>query len=105
MSKGKTKFRNPLLQNTEKTSTETSTSTATLTSTSTPKMPSPFVDPGASQRNRGKLAFDKTHARLTVWINKELKEQLEAMTREMGIPKTALINEAVADQLRKYMQR
>ena len=105
MSKGKTKFRNPLLQNTEHTSTEASTSTATLTSTSTPKIPSPFVDPGASQRNRGKLAFDKTHDRLTVWINKELKEQFEALAREKGIAKTALINEAVADLLRKYMQR
>ena len=105
MSKGKTKFRNPLLQNTEHTSTEPSTSTATLTSTSTPKIPSPFVDPGASQRNRGKLAFDKTHDRLTVWINKELKEQFEALAREKGIAKTALINEAVADLLRKYMQR
>ena len=105
MSKGKTKFRNPLLQNTEQTSTETPTSTDTLTSTSTPKIHSPFSDTGASQRNRGKLAFDKTHDRLTVWINKELKEQFEAMARETGISKTALINEAVADLLRKYMQR
>jgi hypothetical protein len=40
-----------------------------------------------------------------VWINKGLKERFEALAREKGIAKTALINEAVADLLRKYMQR
>ena len=109
MSKGKNKFKNPLLQNTEKrdtdTSTETSTSTATLPSTYTPNTPPIAPDPSGTQRNRGKMAFDKTHDRLTVWINKELKEQFEALAREKGIAKTALINEAVADVLRKYMQR
>src|SRR5919199_890818 len=98
---GKTKFRNPLLQKTLDTSTETSTSTDTLTSTSTP----PKNDQSGTQRNRGNLAFDKTHDRLTVWINKALKREFEALANDRGISKTALINEAVADLLRKYMQR
>lgn len=105
MSKGKTKFKNPLLQNTENTSTETSTSTDTLPSTYTSPVPNPLHETGNTQRNRGKLAFDKTHDRLTVWINKALKERFEALANEKGIAKTALINEAVADLLRKYMQR
>ncbi len=105
MSKGKTSFKNPLLQNTENTSTETSTSTDTLTSTYTPSNPTPVTEYGGTQRNRGKQAFDKTHDRLTVWINKALKERFEALATEKGISKTALINEAVADLLRKYMQR
>ena len=101
MSQGKTKFRNPLLQKTADTSTDTSTSTETLTSTSTP----PQQEPGTTQRNRGNKAFDKTHDRLTVWINKALKREFEALATNKGISKTALINEAVADLLRKYMQR
>ncbi len=105
MSKGKTKFRNPLLQNTDNTSTETSTSTVTLPSTYTPPSPTPAPEHAAIQRKRGKLAFDKTHDRLTVWINKGLKERFEGLATEKGIAKTALINEAVADLLRKYMQR
>jgi predicted transcriptional regulator len=51
------------------------------------------------------MAFDKTHDRLTVWINKALKQKFEALANDRGISKTALINEAVADLLRKYMQR
>ena len=98
---GKTKFKNPLLQKTPDTSTETSTSTETYTPTSTP----PSSEQGTPQRNRGNKAFDKTHDRLTVWINKALKREFEALAANKGISKTALINEAVADLLRKYMQR
>ena len=98
---GKPKFKNPLFQKTPETSTETSTSTDTLTSTSTP----PTNEHGGTQRNRGNKAFDKTHDRLTVWINKALKQKFEALATDKGISKTALINEAVADLLRKYMQR
>ncbi len=98
---GKTKFKNPLLQKTPDTSTETSTVTETYTPTSTP----PNTELGATQRNRGNKAFDKTHDRLTVWINKALKREFEALATNKGISKTALINEAVADLLRKYMQR
>ncbi len=105
VSSSKQKFRNPLLQNTEDTSTETSTSTDTLTSTYTSPKPSHESEHGGAQRNRGKQAFDKTHDRLTVWINKALKERFEALAAEKGISKTALINEAVADLLRKYMQQ
>jgi hypothetical protein len=101
VSMGKTKFKNPLLQKTADTSTETSTSTETLPSTST----SSSNEPGTTQRNRGTKAFDKTHDRLTVWINKALKREFEALATNKGISKTALINEAVADVLRKYMQR
>ena len=109
MSKGKSKFKNPLLQNTEKrstdTSTDTPTSTATLPSTYTPIDTPPSSEPSGTQRKRGKMAFDKTHDRITVWINKGLKERFEALATEKGVAKTALINEAVADLLRKYMQR
>jgi hypothetical protein len=40
-----------------------------------------------------------------VWINKALKREFEALATNKWISKTALINEAVADLLRKYMQR
>jgi predicted transcriptional regulator len=47
-------------------------------------------------------AFEKTHERITLWLDKKLKEQFEQLADEEGISKTALLNEAVADVLKKH---
>jgi len=56
-------------------------------------------------RKRGKQAFEKTHQRFTGWIDKNLKEQFEKLAAEKGVSKTSLLNEGLADLLRKYMQK
>jgi hypothetical protein len=56
-------------------------------------------------RKRGNQAFEKTHQRFTGWIDKNLKQQFEKLAEEQGVSKTSLLNEAIADLLRKYMQK
>jgi hypothetical protein len=56
-------------------------------------------------RKRGNQAFEKTHQRFTGWIDKNLKQQFVKLAEENGVSKTSLLNEAIADLLRKYMQK
>ena len=67
--------------------------------------PSPRVNPFQPVRKRGNQAFEKTHQRFTGWIDKSLKQQFENLADEQGVSKTSLLNEAIADLLRKYMQK
>jgi len=108
------KFVNPLYQSSEKTkveetretpqegdllpftSTESSTSTPTFTETYT----STYTD--TQRRKRGTQAFEKTHERITLWIDKSLKQQLDALSSDEGIAKSTLLNEAIADLLKKF---
>ena len=66
---------------------------------------SPPVRPFQPVRKRGNQAFEKTHQRFTGWIDKNLKQQFEKLADEQGVSKTSLLNEAIADLLRKYMQK
>ena len=89
------KFVNPLTQPTETTTeTETLPSTSTITSTST--LPQP------KHRKRGTQAFEKTHGRITLWIDSNLKQRFEALADEQGVAKSTLLDEAVSDLLAKY---
>jgi hypothetical protein len=54
------------------------------------------------RRRRGALTFENTHERITLWIDKELKVAFEELAYERELPKTALLNEAVSDLLKKY---
>ncbi len=58
-----------------------------------------------SLRNRGNKAFEKTHERFTGWVDKQLKKQLVKLAQDEGVSKTSLLNEAIADLLRKHMQK
>ncbi len=108
------KFVNPLLRSSEKmkveetketpqqddilplASTESSTSTPTFTETYT----STYTD--TQRRKRGTQAFEKTHERITLWIDKSLKQQLDVLSSDEGIAKSTLLNEAIADLLKKF---
>ena len=89
------KFVNPLSQSTETTTeTETLPSTSTVTYTSTSSQ--------AKHRKRGKQAFEKTHERITLWIDSGLKQRFESLADEQGVAKSTLLDEAVRDLLAKY---
>ena len=62
-------------------------------------------NPSNPLRKRGNQAFEKTHQRFTGWIDKNLKQQFEKLAEEKGVSKTSLLNEALADLLRKYIQK
>ncbi len=89
------KFVNPLTQ-----STETSTETETLPSTSTITYTSTL--PQIKHRKRGAQAFEKTHERITLWIDSNLKQRFEALANEQGEAKSTLLDEAISDLLNKY---
>ncbi len=67
-----------------------------------PKERPAFTAAEAVRRKRGPLAFENTHERITLWIDKGLKQGFEELASERELPKTALLNEAIADLLRKY---
>ncbi len=94
------KFVNPLTQPTTNTSTETETDTSTLPTT----LPSTFTStlPQVQHRKRGSQAFEKTHERITLWLDKGLKQRFEAMADEQGKAKSTLLDEAITDLLSKY---
>ena len=69
-----------------------------------PQRPS-TVNPFQPVRKRGTQGFEKTHQRFTGWIDKSLKQQFENLADEQGVSKTSLLNEAIADLLRKNMQK
>ena len=55
-----------------------------------------------ARRKRGEQAFEKTHVRITVWIDKSLKQSFEDLAFQRDKPKTTLLDEAIADLVRKY---
>ncbi len=79
-------------------------------------LPAPQVTPASagelpiqkeypSVRKRGSKAFEKTHERFTGWMDKQLKKQLVKLAQDEGVSKTSLLNEAIADLLRKHMRK
>jgi predicted transcriptional regulator len=76
---------NPLTQRSE---TLPSTDTSTL--------------PQAKHRKRGVQAFEKTHERITLWLDSDLKRRFEALADGQGVAKSTLLDEAVSDLLAKY---
>ena len=54
-----------------------------------------------ARRKRGAQAFEKTHERVTRWVDKSLKEQFDLLAERTGLSKTTLINEAVMNLLEK----
>jgi Ribbon-helix-helix domain len=95
---------NPLVQSTMQTPTETSTETETLPSTSTSTSPITYTStlPHAKHRKRGSQAFEKTHERITLWIDSGLKQRFEALADDQGVAKSTLLDEAISDLLSKY---
>jgi predicted transcriptional regulator len=91
------RFVNPLTQSTE---TLPATETSTLPSTSTITYTSML--PQAKHRKRGNQAFEKTHERITLWIDSDLKQRFESLADEQGIAKSTLLDEAISDLLAKY---
>ncbi len=100
----KKNFINPLTRSSEEelhipiSSKETPPNTDTQQVSPTPKQFQPL-------RKRGNQAFEKTHQRFTGWIDKNLKQKFEKLAQEEGVSKTSLLNEAIADLLRKHMQK
>ena len=75
-----------------------------------PVMPAPTGDLPAqdehvSHRKHGNKAFEKTHERFTGWMDKQLKKQFVKLAQEEGVSKTSLLNEAIADLLRKHIRK
>jgi predicted transcriptional regulator len=90
----KVKFVNPLTQ-----PTETSTLPSTLPSTSTVTYTSTL--PQVKHRKRGAQAFEKTHERITLWLDSGLKQRFESLADEQGVAKSTLLDEAISDLLNK----
>jgi len=94
-------FINPLTRSSEEDLHIPTPSIESSTYTESQQTSNPFH----SLRKRGNQAFEKTHQRFTGWIDKNLKQQLEKLAEERGVSKTSLLNEALADLLRKYIQK
>ncbi|GCE08882.1 hypothetical protein [Dictyobacter aurantiacus] len=60
---------------------------------------------GARRPRNPQQSFEMTHARITLWMDKQLKQRFEALASQRELPKTALINEAVSALLKKYETR
>jgi hypothetical protein len=61
-----------------------------------------YYTPPPVRRRRGAQSFEKTHERITVWVDKRLKQAFEELAYTEESSKTALLNEALADLLRKH---
>lgn len=61
-----------------------------------------YYTPPPVRRRRGAQSFEKTHERITVWVDKRLKQAFEELAYTEETSKTALLNEAIADLLRKH---
>lgn len=59
----------------------------------------------ARRRRNPQQPFEMTHERITLWMDKQLKQRFEALASQRELPKTALINEAVSALLEKYEAR
>jgi hypothetical protein len=92
-------FINPLTRSSEEDLNIIPTQTHSVTPAPTNNLPAPNV-----LRKRGNKAFEKTHERFTGWMDKQLRQQFANLAQEKGVSKTSLLNEAIADLLRKYMQ-
>jgi hypothetical protein len=88
----KDKFVNPL--------THPSTEPETLPATDTSTLPSTFTP--TPKRRRGDMAFEKTHERITLWLQKSYKRQFEALAEKEGVAKSTLLDEAIRDLIEKY---
>jgi hypothetical protein len=100
----KKKFVNPLTRSSEEELHIPKPPLETSPYTENPPV-SPTPNPFQPLRKRRNQAFEKTHQRFTGWIDKNLKHQFEKLAEEKGVSKTSLLNEAIADVLRKYMQK
>jgi predicted transcriptional regulator len=58
--------------------------------------------PPLKQRKRGKQAFEKTHERITLWIDSNLKRRFESLADDQGVAKSTLLDEAISTLLEKY---
>ncbi len=96
-------FINPLTRSSEEDPNISSTPTPPVTSSSTSDLP--IQTEYSSLRKRGNKAFEKTHERYTGWMDKQLKKQLVRLAQDKGVSKTSLLNEAIADLLKKYTQK
>jgi hypothetical protein len=97
----KKNFINPLTRSSEKELHIPPTPTDTQIPTSNSPTPNEY----APLRKRGNKAFEKTHERFTGWMEKQLKQQFINLAQDKGVSKTSLLNEAIADLLRKHMQK
>ncbi len=99
------KFVNPLTQRSDTLpSTDTSTETPTFPTTEPSTLPATYTStlPQVIHRKRGAQAFERTHERITLWIDKHLKQRFEELADERGVAKATLLDEAITDLLRKY---
>jgi hypothetical protein len=96
-------FINPLTRSSEEDLNIPPTPTPSVTPTPTSNSPPP--NEYISLRKRGNNAFEKTHERFTGWMDKQLKQQFVNLAQDKGVSKTSLLNEAIADLLRKHMQK
>lgn len=55
-----------------------------------------------AKRRRNIQPFESTHERITLWMDKQLKQRFEDLAYQRELPKTSLINEAVTALLQKY---
>jgi hypothetical protein len=101
----KKNFINPLTRSSEEELHISKPSTDTSTYTENQEQKPPTLSEFQPLRKRGNQAFEKTHQRFTGWIDKNLKQQFEKLAENNGVSKTSLLNEAIADLLRKYMQK
>lgn len=88
---------NPALQP----STETSTESATLPATEPSTSPSTYTST-QPRRHHGELAYEKTHMRITHWLDNGLVRKLNALAKREGTSKSTLFDEAIRDLLEKY---
>jgi hypothetical protein len=56
----------------------------------------------APRRRRGAQPFEATHERITLWIDKQLKQDFEDLAYDRNLSKTRLLDEAMAELLKKY---
>lgn len=99
------KFINPLTKPTTDPVVEnTLTNTFTFTDTSTTKPVESSLDTETYKESgsKKKQKFEEKNERVTIWVNKQLNLAFEKLSKEEETSKTALINEAVADLLKKY---
>jgi hypothetical protein len=97
-------FINPLTRSSEEDLNIPPTTTPSVTPASTTSdLPAPNKYP--SLRKRGNKAFEKTHERFTGWMDKQLKKQFTKLAQDEGVSKTSLLNEAIADLLKKHMHK
>ncbi len=58
--------------------------------------------PPATRARRKADSFERRNERTTLWMDKRLKQQFESLAYREGVSKTALLNEAIADLLKKH---